>query len=265
MDARVQEIRGGPEVHRRPGTFGGRERSGGTRTAAPRARRAGDREDAARARDRRVARYAAPHVAHQVDDQGARTGSTPTTSCSGSTTAGSAMRTCRDIRKYIRMGVLGRAFQSEQQVVVLIDEIDKADIEFPNDLLRELDEMAFHDPRARRDGAREGAPDRDHHVERGEGAARTRSCAAASSTTSRSPIASGSSAIVAAHLPALEKSLVEQAILRFYGVREGRGAAQEAEHVRAPRLARRALARGRRPRRDRGQDAVPRDADQTGA
>jgi MoxR-like ATPase len=49
-----------------------------------------------------------------------------------------------DVGAYIRLGVLGRAFSSEQQVVVLIDEIDKADLEFPNDLLRELDEMAFH-------------------------------------------------------------------------------------------------------------------------
>ena len=49
----------------------------------------------------------------------------------------------QDIRRYIRMGPLGRAFQSEKPVVVLIDEIDKADMEFPNDLLRELDEMRF--------------------------------------------------------------------------------------------------------------------------
>ncbi|MCB9685140.1 MAG: MoxR family ATPase [Alphaproteobacteria bacterium] len=49
-----------------------------------------------------------------------------------------------DIRQYIRMGPLGRAFTAEEQTVVLIDEIDKADVEFPNDLLRELDEMAFH-------------------------------------------------------------------------------------------------------------------------
>lgn len=49
-----------------------------------------------------------------------------------------------DIRRYIRLGPLGRAFVSEQPAVVLIDEIDKADPEFPNDLLRELDEMAFH-------------------------------------------------------------------------------------------------------------------------
>ncbi|MEZ4321108.1 MAG: MoxR family ATPase [Myxococcota bacterium] len=49
-----------------------------------------------------------------------------------------------DIRKYIDLGVLGKAFTAESPVVLLIDEIDKADLEFPNDLLRELDEMAFH-------------------------------------------------------------------------------------------------------------------------
>ncbi|MDF0555631.1 MoxR family ATPase [Kamptonema sp. UHCC 0994] len=45
--------------------------------------------------------------------------------------------------KYIRWGQLGKAFQSEQRTVVLIDEIDKADIDFPNDLLAELDELEF--------------------------------------------------------------------------------------------------------------------------
>ena len=50
----------------------------------------------------------------------------------------------RDISNYIVKGVLWRAFESEEPVVVLIDEIDKADIEFPNDLLRELDRMEFH-------------------------------------------------------------------------------------------------------------------------
>ncbi|NLA51805.1 MAG: MoxR family ATPase [Alcaligenaceae bacterium] len=49
-----------------------------------------------------------------------------------------------DIANYIRPGVLWQAFESEQPAVVLIDEIDKADIEFPNDLLRELDQMEFH-------------------------------------------------------------------------------------------------------------------------
>jgi MoxR-like ATPase len=48
-----------------------------------------------------------------------------------------------DIRRYIKLGPLGRAFAAPERVVLLIDEIDKADLEFPNDLLRELDEMRF--------------------------------------------------------------------------------------------------------------------------
>lgn len=51
-----------------------------------------------------------------------------------------------DIRRYIKMGPVGQAFRSEKRCVLLIDEIDKGDIEFPNDLLRELDEMAFDVP-----------------------------------------------------------------------------------------------------------------------
>src|SRR4051812_28735818 len=50
----------------------------------------------------------------------------------------------KDIRNYIVKGVLWQAFESEEQSVLLIDEIDKADIEFPNDLLRELDRMEFY-------------------------------------------------------------------------------------------------------------------------
>lgn len=49
----------------------------------------------------------------------------------------------RNIRDYIHLGPLGRAFRSERRVVLLIDEIDKADLEFPNDLLHELDRMRF--------------------------------------------------------------------------------------------------------------------------
>jgi len=48
-----------------------------------------------------------------------------------------------DIGHYIKLGPLGRAFASEQRLVLLIDEIDKADMEFPNDLLHELDQMTF--------------------------------------------------------------------------------------------------------------------------
>ena len=50
----------------------------------------------------------------------------------------------RDINNYIVKGVLWQAFEAPEPTVVLIDEIDKADIEFPNDLLRELDRMEFH-------------------------------------------------------------------------------------------------------------------------
>jgi len=50
----------------------------------------------------------------------------------------------RDINKYIRKGKLWEAFEKNKKVVLLIDEIDKADIEFPNDLLQELDKMEFY-------------------------------------------------------------------------------------------------------------------------
>ncbi len=49
-----------------------------------------------------------------------------------------------DIKQYIKLGKLGEAFNSDEQVVILIDEIDKADLEFPNDLLWELDKMQFY-------------------------------------------------------------------------------------------------------------------------
>ena len=56
--------------------------------------------------------------------------------------------------------------------MLLIDEIDKADIEFPNDLLRELDRMEFHVYETRETGAREAPAARDHHLEQREGTAR---------------------------------------------------------------------------------------------
>ncbi len=55
-------------------------------------------------------------------------------------------REVSDIKHYIKLGKLGQAFASPEQVVLLIDEVDKADIEFPNDLLNELDEMSFYIP-----------------------------------------------------------------------------------------------------------------------
>ena len=55
-------------------------------------------------------------------------------------------RDVSDIKQYIKLGKLGQAFVSPEQVVLLIDEVDKADIEFPNDLLNELEEMSFYIP-----------------------------------------------------------------------------------------------------------------------
>ena len=52
-------------------------------------------------------------------------------------------RDVTDIRQYIKLGPLGQALRAEKRVVLLIDEIDKADMEFPNDLLHELDRMRF--------------------------------------------------------------------------------------------------------------------------
>ncbi|TRD23099.1 AAA family ATPase [Palleronia caenipelagi] len=49
-----------------------------------------------------------------------------------------------DVANYIRKGKLWEAFEADERVVLLIDEVDKADIEFPNDLLQELDRMEFH-------------------------------------------------------------------------------------------------------------------------
>jgi MoxR-like ATPase len=49
-----------------------------------------------------------------------------------------------DVKNYIKKGKLWEAFESDERVILLIDEIDKADIEFPNDLLRELDRMEFY-------------------------------------------------------------------------------------------------------------------------
>ena len=86
---------------------------------------------------------AADDLAHQVDHQGA---AGPLRIRRGVAPARQPARRCRvsDIANYIKRGKLWEAFAAEQRPVLLIDEIDKADIEFPNDLLLELDRMEFH-------------------------------------------------------------------------------------------------------------------------
>jgi len=130
-----------------------------------------------------------------------------------------AGRDVSDIRAYIKMGVLGQAFQADEQVVMLIDEIDKADIEFPNDLLRELDEMAFT------------ITELDETV-----SARHRPITIITSNAEKElptaflrrcvfhyiefPTRDSLKQIVDAHLPDLDQTLVDEAILRFYGLRK---------------------------------------------
>ncbi len=127
-----------------------------------------------------------------------------------------------DIRSYIDPGVLGRAFRAEERVVMLIDEIDKADVEFPNDLLHELDAMTFY------------IPELDETV-----AAIHRPIVIISSNAAKElpdaflrrcvfhyiafPDRELMERIVAVHYPDVEAGLLEAAILRFYEVRRIQG------------------------------------------
>jgi MoxR-like ATPase len=127
-----------------------------------------------------------------------------------------------NIRHYIKHGVLGRAFTSGSQVVLLIDEIDKADVEFPNDLLHELDAMSFH------------IPELEETVE-----ARHRPVIIISSNAEKElpdaflrrcvfhyiefPDSERMEEIVRVHFPDIEQELMEAAIVRFYALRGLRG------------------------------------------
>ena len=76
-----------------------------------------------------------------------------------------------DIGNYIVRGKLWDAFEADEPAVLLIDEIDKADIEFPNDLLLELDRMQFFVYETRKTDRGEAPADGHHHLEQREGAA----------------------------------------------------------------------------------------------
>ena len=123
-----------------------------------------------------------------------------------------------EIRKYIKLGVLGRAFSAEEQVVLLIDEIDKADIEFPNDLLRELDEMAFFIPELEETIKAKRRPVTiiTSNAEKELPDAFLRRCVFHYISF---PDVARIRRIVDAHLPNLDTKLVEAAVARFYGIR----------------------------------------------
>jgi MoxR-like ATPase len=124
-----------------------------------------------------------------------------------------------DIRRYIKHGKLGQAFMADEKVVLLIDEIDKADIEFPNDLLNELDEMSFH------------IPELDETI-----SARHRPVMIITSNSEKElpdaflrrcifhyiefPDGEMMEQIVKVHYPDMESKLVREAIKKFYWIRE---------------------------------------------
>ena len=125
----------------------------------------------------------------------------------------------KDIGRYIKLGKMGEAFVSEDRVVLLIDEIDKADIEFPNDLLWELDQMDFSITET---GETVSARHRPivvitSNAEKELPDAFLRRCifhyiAFPGEETMRQ--------IIRVHHPDLEQKLVESAILAFYKIRE---------------------------------------------
>ena len=125
----------------------------------------------------------------------------------------------RDIRNYIRKGKLWEAFTSPELPVLLIDEIDKADIEFPNDLLQELDRMAFH---VYETGETIAAQDRPVVIitsnnEKELPDAFLRRCFF---HYIRFPDKETMQAIVDVHFPGLRKELLANALAVFFGVRE---------------------------------------------
>ena len=126
----------------------------------------------------------------------------------------------RDIKRYIKLGPLGQSFAATTQKVLLIDEVDKADLEFPNDLLHELDRMRFR------------------VTETGEEvAAKIRPVVIITSNNEKElpdaflrrcvfhfidfPEADFMRRIVEVHHPGLEKDLVDQVLKCFYEVRDG--------------------------------------------
>jgi MoxR-like ATPase len=127
-----------------------------------------------------------------------------------------------DIRQYIKLGKLGQAFTSDEQLVLLIDEVDKADVEFPNDLLNELDEMSFH------------IPELDEEVR-----AKHRPVVIITSNSEKElpdaflrrcifhyiefPDQEMMEKIVKVHYPDIENKLMREAIKKFYWIREVEG------------------------------------------
>ncbi len=123
-----------------------------------------------------------------------------------------------NISQYIKLGKLGEAFVADEQVVLLIDEIDKADMEFPNDLLWELDQMSFYIPETKETIAAKHRPIViiTSNAEKELPDAFLRRCVFHYIAF---PDPEGMKEIIKVHYPNLEKRLIEQCMEAFYWLR----------------------------------------------
>ena len=127
-----------------------------------------------------------------------------------------------DIEKYVKLGKLGEAFTDEEQVILLIDEIDKADLEFPNDLLWELDKMEFYIPETKETVQAKQRPIViiTSNAEKELPDAFLRRCVF---HCIEFPEQEQMEAILRVHFGDLEEKLVKQSLAAFYWLRELRG------------------------------------------
>ncbi len=127
-----------------------------------------------------------------------------------------------DVKNYIKQGKLWQAFTADERVVLLIDEIDKADIEFPNDLLQELDKMEFHVYETGETVKAEKRPiviiTSNNEKELPD--AFLRRCFF---HYIRFPDAQTMARIVDVHFPNIKRDLLQEALTQFYKVRETPG------------------------------------------
>ena len=123
-----------------------------------------------------------------------------------------------NIKKYIKLGKLGEAFAAEKSLVLLIDEVDKADLEFPNDLLWELDQMSFYIPETKETITAQTRPIViiTSNAEKELPDAFLRRCIFHYIAF---PDPESMEKIVAVHHPNLERHLLEQAMEVFYMLR----------------------------------------------
>jgi MoxR-like ATPase len=123
-----------------------------------------------------------------------------------------------DIEQYIKLGPMGEAFDSEERAVLLIDEIDKADMEFPNDLLHELDQMNFYIPETQRTVAASFRPIViiTSNAEKELPDAFLRRCIFHYIDFPERELMSD---IVDVHHPNLDEELLSQALVKFYWLR----------------------------------------------